>query len=575
MEEREPPPGGPPDDGSQAADATVTCRIPLWMLSTSASTDEDATLRIESPPTVAANDTRTLEELAARPSAGAVAAAPALQPDFFTPEKRLETLALLGRGGFGAVHAARDRLLLRSVATKVLERVGVSRPRAALRFVEEAQITAQLDHPNIVPVHDLGIDAEGRYYFTMKQVQGMTLTALLCANDRSRGALRSLIDVLIKVCDAVSFAHARGVIHRDLKPDNIMVGSFGQVYVMDWGIARLLAGSRPSEGGAADGGETVQITRGMGVFGDDEGAIVGTIGYMAPEQARGRLDLIDQRTDVFALGGTLYHVLCGQAPHVGRDTDERIEAALQSRIPPPDQVQPRRDIPPGLARIAMKALAADPARRHQSVQELKADLEGFLRAGAWFATRSFAAGQTIVREGEAGDEAFIVTEGLCEVFRREGSQDVTLRRLGPGEVFGETAVFASQPRTASVRASTAATVIVVTRESLEQELGMDGWMASFVTALATRFSELDALQARTRRELEAARLSAAVLEYLLAHGAREASGLVGDWAACAAALAPGFGLAEGDLRLVLARCPGVFLDEARGQVRWRGRAADA
>lgn len=565
MEEREPP----PDDGTEAADATVTCHIPLWMLSTSASTDGDATLVMQSPPTVAANDTRTLEELAARPAAGAVAAVPALQPGFFTPEKRLETLALLGRGGFGAVHAARDRLLLRSVATKVLERVGVSRPRAALRFVEEAQITAQLDHPNIVPVHDLGVDAEGRYYFTMKQVQGMTLTALLCANDRSRGALRSLIEILIKVCDAVSFAHARGVIHRDLKPDNIMVGSFGQVYVMDWGIARLLAGSRPSEGGAAGGGEAVQVTRGAGVVGDDEGAIVGTIGYMAPEQARGRLDLIDQRTDVFALGGTLYHILCGQAPHGGRDTDERIDAALQSRIPPPDQVQPRRDIPPGLARIAMKALAADPAQRHQSAQELKADLEGFLRAGAWFATRSFAAGQLIVREGEAGDEAFIVTEGLCEVFRREGSQDVTLRRLGPGEVFGETAVFASQPRTASVRATTAATVIVVTRESLEQELGMDGWMASFVTALATRFGELDALQARTRRELEAARVGSAVLEYLVLHGTRDAVGLVGDWSACAAALAPDFGLAEADLRAVLARCPRLFLDEAQGQVRWR------
>jgi len=292
------------------------------------------------------------------------------------------------------------------------------------------------------------------------------------------------LQVFVKVCEAVAFAHSRGVIHRDLKPTNIMISDFGQVYVLDWGIARLLPrtpGQDPAVRLSAD--------EAIGRNADPEGILMGTPSYMAPEQFRGVQDALDQRTDVFALGATLYQILTGQPP-----LSMEIIRAFRMRQPPPPIVAPERlapGLPMELARIAMRAMAYDPSERYASVGELKRDIEHFQR-GAWHLPRtSLPAGTVIVREGEPGHAAYVIERGLCAAYRTEGSAEIELRIMGPGEVFGETAVFTDMPRTASVKALTDVDVLVVTSEVLAQGVGLNSWMGAFVKALASRFREAD------------------------------------------------------------------------------------
>lgn len=407
----------------------------------------------------------------------------------------------IARGGMGEVRLAFDRVLRRDVAMKISDPSKPNYTQAALRFMEEAQITGQLDHPNIVPVHDFGSGLDrGGVFFTMKLVKGETLTEFvdrLAGAPLSPRALDGFLDVFIKVCDAISFAHSRGVVHRDLKPDNVMVGGFGQVYVMDWGVAVLLEGNRPSQ---HIEGPRVSLSEDLSRHGAEEtGAIVGTFDYMAPEQAWGRTDQIDERTDVYGLGGILYHLLTGAGPHAAPTAFEALQSAQRGRVEPPETRGAWPDLPPGLCDIAMKALAKEPTDRYQSVEALKADVQEFRRGGGWFKTRRYASDDIIVRQGDPGDSAYIIIEGECEVSKMVDGEARVLRRMGPGDVFGETAVLTGEPRTATVVATGDVVVKVVTREALEQELGRQSWSGAFVKALAERFREVDERLSRISR----------------------------------------------------------------------------
>jgi eukaryotic-like serine/threonine-protein kinase len=393
------------------------------------------------------------------------------QPD------RYQELDMLGRGGMGVVSRVVDKVLGREAAMKAIEGPLASRPLDVLRFLEEAQITGQLDHPGIVPVHDFGIGADGsRAYFTMKLVRGDTLTRLIGVHHAfglEGRALERLLGAFQRVCEAVAFAHARRVVHRDLKPDNILVGSHGQVYVMDWGLARVVDGGRPSE--------KARPSR--------AGAVAGTPSYMAPEQAQGRVHDIDQRTDVFGLGATLYAILTGHGPFHADDPEVALERARRCAVETPKNEE--ESIPPELIRVAMKALSAAPEDRYQTVDELARDVEAFQRGGGWFSTRRYEPGAVIVEEGEPGSAAYVLVEGKCEVFKNVDGVRVKLRTLEPGDVFGETAVFTRKPRTATVVAIDPVVVKIVTRESLERELDRSPWMGAFVRAVAERFREAD------------------------------------------------------------------------------------
>jgi serine/threonine-protein kinase len=238
----------------------------------------------------------------------------------------------IARGGMGAVLRGRDVDLGRDLAVKVLLEKYVDRPEVARRFIEEAQIGGQLQHPGVVPVYDIGRFGE-RPFFTMKLVKGHTLAALLAERADPAADRPRFLAIALQVCLAVAYAHAKGVIHRDLKPANVMVGAFGEVQVMDWGLAKVLA-----EGGTADEerasqkhqpeeGTLIRTARSSGSAGTfgtqtEVGSLLGTPAYMPPEQANGDIATLDRRADVFGLGAILCEILTGKPPYVGRSSEE-------------------------------------------------------------------------------------------------------------------------------------------------------------------------------------------------------------------------------------------------------------
>jgi serine/threonine-protein kinase len=252
---------------------------------------------------------------------------------------RYELFGEIARGGMGAVLRGRDVDLGRELAVKVLLRSHKDRPELVRRFVEEAQIGGQLQHPGVVPIYELGALADRRPFFTMKLVQGRTLAEHLRARPTPADDLPRLLSVFESVCQTVAYAHARGVIHRDLKPSNVMVGSFGEVQVMDWGLAKVLRQGGADEGRPAPRddpeaavGEIRTARSGSGADASEAGSVLGTPGYMAPEQARGEVGAVDERADVFGLGAILCEILTGEPAFTGRDPDEATRKATRGDL---------------------------------------------------------------------------------------------------------------------------------------------------------------------------------------------------------------------------------------------------
>jgi serine/threonine protein kinase len=418
-----------------------------------------------------------------KPSAseGPPALTSSADPDRFEPQ------SVLGEGGMGTVHLAFDRLMLREVALKTL-RLEVRRPEDRERFIQEAQLTAQLDHSNIVPVYDLKTSSKGAPpTLVMKHVDGETYSVLierLHASAKESG-LREALRVFLKVCDAISFAHERGVIHCDLKPENVIVGAHGQVYLMDWGaaLAREQPGGTRSDLGTSRGCER------------EDSRLYGTPGYMAPEQLTADRDAMDATTDVYGLGGILCVLITGKPPRHGVDDI----AGWQT----PPSVEERRaslEVPPELCRIADRALSPAQGDRFQTVDELKSEMETFMAGGGWFATRRYLAGDIIIGEGDSGSEAFIITSGLCDVFKRKADGAPQLiRSMRPGEIFGELAVLTRKPRSATVVAKTDVSLRLVSQEALDRELAQNPILASFMSAVTSRFSDLEARMSASQR----------------------------------------------------------------------------
>jgi len=385
----------------------------------------------------------------------------------------------IARGGMGAVRRAFDEDLQRLVAVKVMLPTINRKESVAQRFVDEARITALIDHPNIAPVYRLARAPDGALSLVMKLIEGQSFTSHLRSLPPPPwpwNVLDSLLSIFVKVCDAVAFAHSRGVIHLDLKPDNIMLGPFGQVYVVDWGIARHRPGSGPPL--------TLSTL-------SPRDASTGTPAYMSPEQALRIEPHISELTDIFLLGGILYEILTARRPHEGHTVVEVLTSAIRGTVVPPSQRAPHRSIHPALASIAVKALSARPQDRYQSVLDLQKEVVAFQRGDEGAPRRTYPAGAVVIREGGPGDEAFVIVSGKCRVTAMSEGKRVVLRELGSGDVFGETAVFSDEPRTATVEATETLVVRVVTGETLSQSLGLQTWTGEFVKALADRFREAD------------------------------------------------------------------------------------
>jgi serine/threonine-protein kinase len=294
---------------------------------------------------------------------------------------RYEVLGEIGRGGMGAVLQGRDMDLQRDVALKVLLEARQARPELRQRFVEEAQIAGQLQHPGVAPVYELGTFADGRPFFSMKLVKGRTLAALLGERKEPTEDLPRLVGIFLQVCQTLAYAHARGVIHRDLKPANVMVGAFGEVQVMDWGLAKVL-GAPASRGRQPP--EDVSAIRTERSAGPDTpagaqtqaGSVLGTPAYMAPEQARGDVNLIDARADVFGLGALLCEILTGRPPFTG-PPPEAMRKAQSAQL---KEAHVRLDgcgADAELVGLAKRCLAAEPWDRPRDAAEVAAEATAY------------------------------------------------------------------------------------------------------------------------------------------------------------------------------------------------------
>ena len=310
-------------------------------------------------------------------------------------KKRYSVVREIARGGMGKVIEVEDNDLRRSVALKVLRKEMLDRKDLVERFLEEAQITGQLEHPNIVPVHEIGVDGRGNLYFTMKLVEGEELSSTIKRlRKKDPSALQAypisrLVDVFIKVCDGVSFAHSRGVIHRDLKPANIMVGRFGEVQIMDWGVSKIVGRKEDtvdrevrSDRRDDDAAQTMA------------GSILGTPSYMSPEQARGEVNTMGPESDIFSLGVILYELLALMTPWTAQTGAQVLDQVKTYEPESPSRRAPDRKIPPELDQLAMKCLIKAPHKRIGTAQELIDNLRSW-QEGRTLAAVEYSIGQLI------------------------------------------------------------------------------------------------------------------------------------------------------------------------------------
>jgi len=395
--------------------------------------------------------------------------------DFLCPggDEKYEVGRQAAEGGMGVVYEVRDVNCRRTVAMKVLREEAQNRPEELVRFIEEAQITSQLEHPNIVPVHDLGIDHQGRVYYTMKYVRGMTLAEVLEGIRRGDGELterfplRRLLDVFQRACDAIAFAHSRGVIHRDLKPDNIMIGDYGEVWVMDWGLAKVLGEEKgeageegeDEEGGAAGGEretpriDSIRTDRGTGYIKTMSGRVMGTPGFMAPEQVDRSRGAVTPAVDVYSLGAILYCILVLRAPVTGKSVKKVLGTILRGEIPPPVDFNadgpegrkrkgaarrlphcPGGRVPEILSEAAMKAMAVDPAQRYADVRALQREIEEYLAGRIWrLVVDEDLSGEDFFERWEVIGGRYELREGELRVYGGE-PQILLLKKDLPGDV---------------------------------------------------------------------------------------------------------------------------------------------
>jgi len=356
-----------------------------------------------------------------------------------------EDPAEVGRGGIGRVLLAFDEHLGREVALKeLLPEPARGRPEMLARFLREARVTGQLEHPGIVPVYELGRREDGTPYYTMRVVRGRTLAEVL-ADSRGLAARLALLTHFVDLCQALAYAHSRGVIHRDVKPANVMLGEFGETVVLDWGLAKVRGRNDPR------GEELIRAVRPLAdgdAHSTQAGSALGTPAYMSPEQALGLIDQVDERSDVWSLGAMLYELLTGGPPFPGANAWEVLGQVMHRPVRPVREVCP--EAPAELASVCEKALHREPARRYRGAGELAAEVRAFLTGGrvlaydyrAWELLGRFAARHRAALATALGALALLVGLGLYSHLEVRAGLELAQGHLAAAQLEGARAALA-------------------------------------------------------------------------------------------------------------------------------------
>jgi eukaryotic-like serine/threonine-protein kinase len=424
---------------------------------------------------------------------------------------RVQLLGEIARGGMGVVLKGRDPDLGRDLAVKVLLEAHKDKPDLVRRFIEEAQIGGQLQHPGVVPVYELGNFGDCRPYFTMKLVKGQTLSELLSERESPVDDLPKLLAIFQQICQTMAYAHARDVIHRDLKPSNVMVGSFGEVQVMDWGLAKVLPRSGVVDDAAADRAPVNQTVIAARVDSDSDlsqsGSVMGTPAYMAPEQARGEIESVDERADVFALGSILCEILTGRPAFVGRNSGEiHRKAALGDLADATNRLQASQ-VDRDLAALAVDCLAreAEDRPRHagflaQRMTAYRSEVENKLRAAEIARATEEARAEEEAKRRVLADELAREAQARAEESRRTAETAQAKAK--------------AESRARRLTAALAAALLVLV-------LGTGGGYAMFQRQRALRYAQVDlALRDAEVLHGEAKRLAFDLARW---HAAREAA----------------------------------------------------
>jgi CRP-like cAMP-binding protein len=403
-------------------------------------------------------------------------------------KERYHYLSKVGEGGFSAVGSYYDARLNRLVALKEPKDANAS-DDALTRFINESKLLGYLDHPGVMPVFDSFLHENRRPCYTMKLCQGLTLSNLLAAYEGSnRGPmpLQRALAIFTKLSESLAYAHDKGVLHLDVKPDNIMVGTYGEVMLLDWGSAKLFKSDEFYKYLKAHMHHT-ELAR----F-ENERQLnpVCSPAYMSPEQTEVGRDKLTCSSDVFSAGIVFYQMLTSRHPFPAQRPRELMEQIRSLEPTAPHVVN--HDIPGMLSQICLRMLRKEPADRYQDFHGVLQDLSSYRGVGEGFPIRECADGEVIFNEGDSGDFAFMVLSGEVEILKHVGrSEPKVIATLGIGDIAGELAIISELPRTAGARALGSTRIRILSKADIHTEMEkLSPWVSKMIRGLSDRFIEL-------------------------------------------------------------------------------------
>jgi len=407
----------------------------------------------------------------------------------FSGKDRYRYLRPVGEGGISAVGSYYDGRLNRVVALKELKKDNLTNDEHTRFFINESKLLGYLDHPGVIPVFDTFLHEDGRPCYTMKLCQGLPLSSLLESYEgpnRGPMPMQRALEIFTKLAEGLAYVHDKGVLHLDLKPDNIMVGTYGEVMLLDWGSARLFRSDEFYKYLEEHTPDTE-----VAYFEQERpGITVGTPRYMSPEQAEFGREKLTCASDVFSAGIVFYQMLTSLHPFPAQRPRELTEQIRTLEPTPPHEVN--RDIPRMLSQICLGMLRKVPADRYQDFHAVLQDLASYRGVGEAFPVRECADGEMIFSEGDSGDFAFMILEGQVEIMKQVGeSEPKVIATVGVGEIIGELAIISRLPRTAGARARGPTRIRILSKTDIDTEMEkLSPWVSKMITGLSGRFIEL-------------------------------------------------------------------------------------